>query len=41
MLSRLSAASVGMSERTLSRRVHKATGHSTRQLIQRVQLNKA
>lgn len=35
------AASVGMSERTLSRHVHKATGHSTRQLIQRVQLNKA
>lgn len=35
------AASIGMSERTLSRHVHKATGHSTRQLIQRVQLNKA
>ncbi|KPA90067.1 transcriptional regulator containing an amidase domain and an AraC-type DNA-binding HTH domain [Pseudomonas asplenii] len=35
------AASVGMSERTLSRHVHKATGHSTRQLIQRVQLHKA
>ncbi len=35
------AESVGMSERTLSRHVHKATGHSTRQLIQRVQLNKA
>ena len=35
------AASAGMSERTLSRHVHKATGHSTRQLIQRVQLNKA
>lgn len=35
------AASVGMSERTLSRHVHKATGHSTSQLIQRVQLNKA
>ncbi|QGW75988.1 helix-turn-helix domain-containing protein [Pseudomonas alkylphenolica] len=35
------AAQAGMSERTLSRHVHKATGHSTRQLIQRVQLNKA
>ncbi|MBD9517459.1 GlxA family transcriptional regulator [Pseudomonas sp. PDM22] len=35
------AASVGMSERTLSRHVHKATGHSTRQLIQRVQLSRA
>lgn len=35
------AASVGMSERTLSRHVHKATGHSTRQLIQRVQVHKA
>lgn len=35
------AASLGMSERTLSRHVRKATGHSTRQLIQRVQLNKA
>ncbi|MDM3886058.1 AraC family transcriptional regulator [Pseudomonas sp. BCRC 81390] len=35
------AASVGMSERTLSRHVHKATGYSTRQLIQRVQLHKA
>ncbi|MFJ7788082.1 GlxA family transcriptional regulator [Pseudomonas sp. NPDC096925] len=35
------AANVGMSERTLSRHVHKATGHSTRQLIQRVQLHKA
>lgn len=35
------AARAGMSERTLSRHVHKATGHSTRQLIQRVQLNKA
>ncbi|NMZ77276.1 helix-turn-helix domain-containing protein [Pseudomonas nitroreducens] len=35
------ADSLGMSERTLSRHVHKATGHSTRQLIQRVRLNKA
>lgn len=35
------AASVGMSERPLSRHVHKATGHSTRHLIQRVQVNKA
>lgn len=35
------AATVGMSERTLSRHVQKATGHSTQKLIQRVQLHKA
>lgn len=35
------AARVGMSERNLLRHVRKATGHSIRQLIQRVQLNKA
>lgn len=35
------AERVGMSERTLSRHVRKATGHSTQQLIQRVQLHRA
>ena len=35
------AAHVGMSERTLSRHLQKATGLSTRNLIQRVQLNRA
>lgn len=35
------AAHVGMSERTLSRHVRKATGLPTRHLIQRVQLNRA
>ncbi len=35
------AAYVGMSERTLSRHLQKATGLSTRNLIQRVQLNRA
>ncbi|MCP6696076.1 GlxA family transcriptional regulator [Pseudomonas donghuensis] len=35
------AAYVGMSERTLSRHIQKATGLSTRNLIQRVQLNRA
>lgn len=35
------ASSFGLSERTLSRHVHKATGYSPLRLIQRVQANKA
>nr|WP_256356788.1 AraC family transcriptional regulator [Pseudomonas sp. PDM32] len=35
------ASDFGLSERTLSRHIHKATGHSPLRLIQRVQANKA